>query len=268
MRLAMLALLGVGLAVTVVPAEAQRATPQVSQTPNPQPVPQPQQQPQPLPQQPLPLPVPGQTPQNPAPQPGQVPTAPHAQGAMNAMFLCEAGGRFVVRTDVSGKLTVSDPQTQEQAQGTYAFDGQTFRFTIPAYNATQVSTSIDYQQGLLITFTLPNGYCYLIAHEVGPAVQGYGKCPKIGYIPGVGYQENAFELYQDRSVKWRQWDELTGIADTLYSEDFGVYLIEGDRFYMAFGAKEKERYLSGTIHPDGSFSVDQLEPDKGACKPS
>ena len=161
-----------------------------------------------------------------------------------------------------------DPESGEQATGTYRYDGRSMTLQVPSYNVNQTSTQLDVQMNLLITFVLPNGYCYLVGHETGPAVAGYANCPTINYIPGVGYQKNAFEFYQDRSVKWRQWDELTAAVDTLYSEDYGVYLIDGQRFYMAFGGKEEDRYLSGTLNADGSFLVDQLEPEKGACSPN
>lgn len=260
MKGALTALLALGLVVGAGTALAQRATPKLSPRPAPQQQPAPTPAaPAPVPQQPAPLP--GQ-PQAPAPQP-----AP-AAGGMNAMFLCEAGGRFVVNTNTTGNLNVRDPKTGETAEGTYAYDGKSFRLQVPSYNVNLTSTQLDIQKGLLITFVLPNGYCYLIAHEVGPAVEGYAKCPTIKYLPGVGWEENAFELYQDHSVKWRQWDELVGVGDTLYSETFGVYLIEGNRFYMAFGGAEEDRYLSGTLNADGSFLVDQLEPQKGPCKPS
>ena len=49
----------------------------------------------------------------------------------------------------------------------------------------------------------------------------------------------------------------------------GIYYIDGDDFAMFFGDwddGEKERTLTGKIHNDDSFSIDQLEPKKGPCK--
>ena len=109
-------------------------------------------------------------------------------------------------------------------------------------------------------------YCWLLGHEVGEAVQGYVKCPTIGYIPNIGWQDNAFEFYQDHSVKWRQWDEYVAISDTTYSESFGTYLIEGNTISMAFGGREKNRYLSGVIGQDYSLTINELEPEKGPCQ--
>ena len=68
-------------------------------------------------------------------------------------------------------------------------------------------------------------------------------------------------------VKWRQWKELVKVSDTLYSEHFGIYLIEGNSFTLFFGDKTEERALSGKILNEGQqIIIHQLEPKKGPCQ--
>ena len=67
-------------------------------------------------------------------------------------------------------------------------------------------------------------------------------------------------------VKWRQW-ELVKISDTLYSEHFGIYLLEGKTFTLFFGDKKEERSLSGDIFKGyKEILIHQLEPKRGACQ--
>ena len=68
-------------------------------------------------------------------------------------------------------------------------------------------------------------------------------------------------------VKWRQWKELVKISDTLYSEYFGIYLIEGKTFTLFFGDKKEERTLSGDIlNGEQQILIHQLEPERGPCQ--
>ena len=68
-------------------------------------------------------------------------------------------------------------------------------------------------------------------------------------------------------VKWRSWKEILKLPDTLYSEHFGIYLIEGKKFSLFFGDKKEERLLTGTILNEGrQITIDQLEPQKGPCQ--
>lgn len=138
----------------------------------------------------------------------------------------------------------------------------------PSIGLDEVSDQAYSDTGPLLAFQTPNVYCGLIGHDKSPGVEGYARCPKIGYVPGVGWQENAFEFYANRGVKWRQWDELVAAADTLYSENYGAYLIEGNQLWMVFPFRDEQQFLSGTINADQTFIVNELEPDKGACGPS
>ncbi len=214
--------------------------------------------PQETPTLPQPNPTP-QLPQTPAPQP--------AAGGMNHLFVCQAEdqSRITLRTDTAGKAYLDDPQTGESATGTYTYNGAQFSLSVPAYQFSETTNRIEATKGLLLAFETSSVYCWLLGHEMGEAVQGYVKCPTIGYIAGIGWQENAFQFFQDRSVKWRRWDEYVAISDTTYIESFGTYLIEGDQLSMAFGGREKERYLSGVIGAGGSLTINELEPDKGPC---
>ena len=57
------------------------------------------------------------------------------------------------------------------------------------------------------------------------------------------------------------------ISDTLYSEHFGIYLLEGKTFTLFFGDKKEERSLSGDILKGyKEILIHQLKPEKGACQ--
>lgn len=206
-----------------------------------------------------------QAPEGPAPQGPQQPSG----GQMNAAFVCMAAdqSRISLTLDTSGKAVFNDPSTGESAEGTYTYQAATVSLSVPALQFHETTRQIEAAKGLLLAFETSALYCWLLAHEVGEAVQGYVKCPKIGYVPNIGWQENAFEFHSDHSVKWRRWDEYTAIADTTYSESYGTYLIEGDQVSMAFGGRDKERYLTGRIGSGGTLMVAELEPERGACQP-
>lgn len=217
---------------------------------------------------PQPNPTP-EVPQSPGPQTPQSPTPQQQAGAMNHLFVCQSGdqSRITLRTDTSGKLYLNDPNSGENATGTYSYNGTQLTLSVPALQFNETTNRIEATKGLLLAFETSAVYCWLLGHEVGEAVQGYLKCPKIGYVQGIGWQENAFEFYQDHSVKWRRWDEYTAIVDTVYSESVGTYLIEGNQLSMAFGGRDKERYLTGVIGAGGSLKISELEPEKGPCVP-
>jgi len=212
------------------------------------------------------LPQPNPTPQVPR-APGPQTPQPQQSGGMNHLFVCQGADqtRITLRTDKAGKVYLDDPQTGESATGTYTFTGTEITLSVPAYQFSETTNRIEATKGLLLAFETSSVYCWLLGHEMGEAVQGYVKCPSIGYVAGIGWQENAFQFFQDHSVKWRRWDEYVVISDTTYSESFGTYLIEGSQVSMAFGGREKERYLSGVIGAGGSLTVNELEPEKGPC---
>lgn len=212
------------------------------------------------------LPQPNPTPQVPQ-TPGPTTAPPQRTGGMNHLFVCQSAdqSRITLRTDTAGKLHLNDPNSGESATGTYTYDGTQISLSVPALQFSETTNRIEATKGLLLAFETSAVYCWLLGHEMGEAVEGYVKCPSIGYVQGIGWQENAFQFFQDHSVKWRRWDEYTAIVDTVYSESFGTYLIEGKNVSMAFGGREKERFLSGVIRPDGSLSINELEPEKGPC---
>ncbi|MEM7745956.1 MAG: hypothetical protein AAF409_19840 [Pseudomonadota bacterium] len=197
--------------------------------------------------------------------------APEARAEpLSAKFFCKdgQGGKYLAVLASDGTLQVSEGTDGAPVLGQYAYDNGMMRFGLPPIGFDETSTQLYADKGLVLAFQMPSVYCGLIGHEKGRAVAGYARCPKVGYVPSVGWQENAFEFYADRSVKWRQWDELVAAADTLYSEHYGVYLLEGNQFWMVFPFKDEKQILSGTIGQDASILINELEPDKGACNPS
>lgn len=227
----------------------------------------PKQDPQTLPQ-PNPVPQPTtptpQFPTTPTPQPQQT------AGGINHLFVCQAAdqSRITLRTDTAGNAYFNDPNTGESATGTYTYNGNQLSLSVPSFNFSETTIQVQAAKGLLLAFETNTIYCWLLGHEVGEAVQGYVKCPTIGYIAGIGWQDNAFEFYQDRSVKWRTWDEYVAISDTTYTESYGTYLIEENQISMAFGGRKDKNFLNGTIGQGGSLTINELEPDKGPCVPN
>lgn len=188
---------------------------------------------------------------------------------LDANFVCKDAedGRYLAVLAPDGSLQMQAGTDGVPVSGQYSYQDGKMRFGLPTIGFDETSIQLYADKGLVIAFRMASIYCGLIAHNVGPAVQGTAMCPKIGYVPSVGWQENAFEFYADRSVKWRQWDEMTAIPDTLYSEHFGVYLIDGNQFWMVFPFKDEKQVLSGTLNQDTSFVINEMEPDKGACQP-
>lgn len=242
--------------------------PQIPQAPPASPPAPPAQTPPPP--TPAPTPAPGQVPsQTPGQTPGQPPAQPPTQSgnALNNNYVCLDPQRqyYDLRLAPDGSLTVG--RDGEQAPGTYTYANGQISLAIPSIGFGETSTLADVARGLLVTFVTPSIKCTLLSHDLGTAVAGYLKCPAIGHIPGVGYQENAFEFFADRSVRWRQWDENTMIADTTYSQHFGTYLIEGEQITMVFGLNEDKPFLSGRIVNTTQLLINELEPERGACKP-
>lgn len=221
--------------------------------------------PNPSPQFPQPTTPQPQFPQTPGPGTPQ----PAGGQTMNHIFVCQSAdqSRITLRTDTSGNVHLKDPQSGESATGTYTYTGAELTLAVPAYSFRETTVQLQAAKGLLLAFETSTVYCWLLGHEMGEAVQGYVKCPTIGYIAGIGWQDNAFQFFQDHSVKWRSWDEYVAISDTTYTESYGTYLIEGNQISMAFGGRKDKNFLNGVIGTDGSLSINELEPDKGPCRP-
>lgn len=188
-------------------------------------------------------------------------------GQLNALFLCEnlQTERYALRLHPTGQLTAAAVQVPaDQAPGQYTFSGQAIRVQVPSIGFDQTSRAVEIRLGMLLGFVTDSLRCGLISHDQGETLQGYATCPNINYLPGVGYQRNAFDFHPDRSVKWRQWDEFTATSNTTYSEYPGTYLLQGDRISMAFVLKDKEHYLTGTV-TGNDMLIEQLEPQRGAC---
>lgn len=200
--------------------------------------------------------------------PPQQPVGAAPAGQINALYVCQTpqSQRYSLRMQPNGTLTASAlAAPADRAPGTYTFDGRQMRVQVPSIGFDQTSRVLEVRLGLLLGFATDTLRCGLISHDKGETLQGYAKCPSINHIVGLSYQTNAFQFYADRSVKWRQWDEMTGISDTFYNEYVGTYLLQGGKIQMAFVLKEKEHYLSGTISGN-QMLIDQLEPARGACK--
>lgn len=191
--------------------------------------------------------------------------------SLNATYRCEdgGGGAYIMHLGAQGALEAATVGSDTSSTGTYTYKMGGVKLSIPSVGFSEGSTASQVHANIITAFQTPSLRCNVIGLDYGEHVEGYVRCPKIGYIPGIGYDENAFEFFRGGSVKWRIWNELTGANDTLYSEHFGVYVISGSQFLMTFGLKDEDpSQLTGTIQGNGGILINELEPDKGPCNPS
>ena len=174
---------------------------------------------------------------------------------------------YFLRLNQGGVLEVQQQNTQPVHSGNFTLQPGHVSLSLPPLGFAEQSVRAVQRREFLIAFDTPSIRCLLFSQPKGPSVQGYVKCPKINYLPGISYEENAFEFYPERGVKRRKWTELLGAADTLYRETFGIYVIEGNQLWMAFGWDEEDTVLTGTVLSDQSFTVNELDPSKGPCAP-
>lgn len=197
-------------------------------------------------------------------------TVLHANAAdLNFLYFCSDSDNtsYNLFLGSNNSLQAKRFDNEQIFQGNYEYDGKTVKLNIPSIGYSDSSLGIEIQKNFLIAFVTPLLKCHIIGHNNGPAVEAYAKCPSIKYIPSVSYEKNAFEFSANHMVKRRQWKELVSIPDTIYSESYGIYYIEGNKLYMAFGDRKDENYLSGDIAADGnSFTINELEPNRGPCQ--
>lgn len=189
--------------------------------------------------------------------------------SLNFLFYCEdsQGQGYDLFLGADNKLQAREYNSPSHLEGTYEYSGKSLKLTVPALNFQEEALVGEIEKDFIITFATPSLKCHIVGHDKGPRVEAYTRCPTIKYIPSISYEDNAFVFYPNHMVKRRRWKELLGAgSDTLYLESFGIYYIEGDKVFMAFGRRDEERFLSGKIHSDASYSIDQLEPEKGPCK--
>ena len=195
-----------------------------------------------------------------------------AKGPYEQMMICSDGQeKYRLLLQKEGSLQASGIESGgPTVTGTYQVQGGKVNLNIPSLNFQESSIQVNQVDNILIEMRTPRLGCYVSAHAQGPAADAYFKCPDIRYIPGTSYQTNAFQIYSEgHVVKRRRWNEfLGGVSDTLYSEIWGVYYMMGNKFVMYFGNTEEDAVLTGHVLANGGISIDQLEPQKGACTAS
>lgn len=188
------------------------------------------------------------------------------QAAMEQLFYCTDGDSgYDLYLSQNGQLLASNKNGKQKYRGTYINAGDEVTLTIPGV-LHESSMQVERGKGLYLAMRFPSLFCHAVGHAIGPAYDAYADCPDIKYIPSISYEKNAFQFYKNHMVKRRRWRELLANADTLYSETYGVYLVEGERVTMYFGDAKSEQLLSGTIIGGTRLSIEQLEPQKGACE--
>jgi len=188
------------------------------------------------------------------------------QAAMEQLFYCTDGDTgYDLYLSQNGQLRASNKSGNQEYLGTYTNFGDKVTLTIPGV-LQESSMQVERGKGLYLAMQFPSLFCHAVGHAIGPSYDAYADCPDIKYIPSVSYEKNAFQFYKNHMVKRQRWRELLASADTLYSEIYGVYLVEGERVTMYFGDAKSEQLLSGTIIGGTGLSIAQLEPQKGACE--
>jgi hypothetical protein len=192
-----------------------------------------------------------------------LPLTVHA--AMEQVFFCTDGDQgYDLYLASDGRLEATPKGSEQPYLGTYANSVDRVTLSVPGV-FEEASIEVDYAKGLYLTMRFPSLSCHTVGHIVGPAYAAYARCPDIKYIPGVSYETNHFQFYENHMVKRRRWKELLGNADTLYRESYGIYLVEGDQVTLFFGDLDDERLLTGKIVDGAGLAIDQLEPGKGVC---
>lgn len=208
----------------------------------------------------------------PDPDPGSGPDMPPptdpgaALGALDGMayFCHDPEGVGVVLTFASGGVEIHGEGGS--AAGSVQVDGESLTLSFPELGYTETTIAMDFALGHLAAFDLPSLACYAVATSLDPGPDpAVFMCPKIEYVPEVGWSENELSLGPNGDVYRRQWTALLQVPDELYWERSGFYVQDGDRVFMYFGQQDVEEVLlSGTLGAD-TLVVDQLEPEAGPC---
>lgn len=189
------------------------------------------------------------------------------EGFKQRYFCTDGENGYRVLLFENNKLEAYNEENTLKESGSYAITEKKISLKIPKLGFEEQSLQEEWGKGILLTFRTKSLFCHSTAHNIGPSVQAEALCPTIRVIPGLSYEDNQFTFYPNHMVKWRQWKELVKISDTLYSEYFGIYLIEGKTFTLFFGDKKEERTLSGDIlNGEQQILIHQLEPERGPCQ--
>ncbi len=188
-----------------------------------------------------------------------------ANAGIEQLFYCNDGeSRYVLQLSRDGRLQAENKSNGMKYRGSYTSAGNRVELSVPGV-FKEASTQVETGKGLYLTMRFPSLFCHVVGHDVGPAYEAYARCPDIRYIPSVSYEKNHFQFHKNHVVKRRRWRELMANHDSLYSEIYGTYLVEGDRVTMYFGDAKGDQLLTGRIINGVGIQIDQLEPAKGAC---
>ncbi len=185
-------------------------------------------------------------------------------------LFCESGPDCInlyPKNDKSITAVIRECQSgNEQARyfGSYQINKGKLQLNFPDLAFTESATYQEVAFDLLLYFESESLKCYITGHNKGLMIDNYLRCPDIKHVPGIGYEKNSFQFYNDGKVKRRRWKELS--SDTLYKEFIGSYIIQGNKFYMVFGDSDEGNYFSGTFDAKtGKAFIDELEPKAGPC---
>lgn len=167
-------------------------------------------------------------------------------------------------------------------RGKYSFTGDRLSLSLPS-SAPSIapwaasSEAVEVRWGIPITFRTPRLSCHTVGHRSGPEIGGLFKCPTVGgstpgvWVPGGTMfsgviEDNAFRLYDNHHVRrFRTSYGSVSAPGSSFSDEHhetttGIYFIQGDKIYMAFGRQEEksERFLAGTINADKSITFGVL----------
>ncbi|WP_437276417.1 hypothetical protein WME90_34940 [Sorangium sp. So ce375] len=168
-------------------------------------------------------------------------------------------------------------------RGKYSFTGDRLSLSLPSSTPSMApwaesSEAVEVRWGNPITFRTPRLSCHTVGHRSGPEITGLViQCPTVGgstpgvWVPGGTMysgliEDNTFRFYENHHVRrFRTSYGSVSAPGSSYSNEqsettTGIYFIQGDKIYMAFGRQEEkgERFLAGTINADKSITFGVL----------
>ncbi len=150
--------------------------------------------------------------------------------------------------------------------GSYQFKNEKLHLSFPDSSIEETSLQLENQKDLFISLNFPKFDCSSSKHSEGKMIEAHLKCPHIKNTDNAGYQSNSFQFFGNGMVLRKTWNILPHESKNSYKESIGIYLIEQDSVFLAFGDKEKERILTGSIIDSYAMKIKELYPNEDLCE--
>ncbi|MDI3289192.1 hypothetical protein [Polyangium sp. 15x6] len=205
---------------------------------------------------------------------GATTTTSLALAQLNLQFWCadrqHGNTGYHATFSADGSFGLNIEGREPVRRGTYSFTGDRVSMTVPYADSSrppwsETSEALEMHWGIPIAFRTPSLSCHVVRHHHGPGMGTRSLECESTYFShsGVSFlRENTFSFFDHHHVRRfsSSYVSTSSAPGTdISSTSTGIYFIEGDRIFMAFGREEdaEDRYLTGTINADGSITVDQ-----------